>query len=583
MFAYIIRQTRKNARILADKEAAEAETRVKQEEMEQRLALQDELLAQKQQGERQVLMIKALSSDYRSVYYLELDNDTGICYQARSDFSGFKAGDRFSYLEAVTAYCDQHVLEPYREAFLEFVQPDAIREGLKDNLVISFQYMIQADGRESWEAVKFAGVHHPDEREDHVVHTVGACFVDVDAETRKALEQRQALSDALETAEQANRAKTAFLSNMSHEIRTPMNAIIGLDNIAINDPETPEKTRGYLEKIGASAEHLLNLINDILDMSRIEAGRLIIKNEEFAFPELLDMINTMVSGQCADKGLEYHCYIRGEVDDYYVGDKMKLRQILINILGNAVKFTPVGGKVELTVERTAQYKHQTVLRFTIADTGIGMSKEFLPRLFDTFAQEDSSTTNRYGSSGLGLAITARIVELMSGTISVKSKPGEGSEFTVELDLETCSDPVSEEDASLAGTGGMLSGCRVLLVEDNVINAEIADMILTQYGIKTDLAENGQIGVRKIQAQGPGYYDAVLMDIQMPVMNGYEAARAIRALEGDYYRTIPIIAISANAYDEDVEDCLAAGMNAHLAKPFQPEGLFSVLQKWIYKE
>ena len=269
MFAHIIRQTRKNARILADKEAAEAEARVKQEEMEQRLALQDELLAQKEQGERQALMIKALSSDYRSVYYLDLDNNTGICYQARSDFSGFKAGDRFSYLEAVTAYCNQHVLEPYREAFLEFVQPDAIREGLKDNLVISFQYMIQADGRESWEAVKFAGVHHPDEREDHVVHTVGACFVDVDAETRKALEQRQALSDALETAEQANRAKTAFLSNMSHEIRTPMNAIIGLDNIAINDPETPEKTRGYLKKIGVSAEHLLNLINDILDMSRI--------------------------------------------------------------------------------------------------------------------------------------------------------------------------------------------------------------------------------------------------------------------------------------------------------------------------
>ena len=716
MFAYIIRQTRKNARILADKEAAEAETRVKQEEMEQRLALQDELLAQKQQGERQVLMIKALSSDYRSVYYLELDNNTGICYQARSDFSGFKAGDRFSYLEAVTAYCNQHVLEPYREAFLEFIQPDAIREGLKDNLVISFQYMIQVDGRESWEAVKFAGVRHPDEREDHVVHTVGACFVDVDAETRKALEQRQALSDALETAEQANRAKTAFLSNMSHEIRTPMNAIIGLDNIAINDPETPEKTRGYLEKIGASAEHLLNLINDILDMSRIEAGRLTIKNEEFAFPELLDMINTMVSGQCADKGLEYHCYIRGEVDDYYVGDKMKLRQILINILGNAVKFTPEGGKVELTVERTAQYEHQTVLRFTIADTGIGMSKEFLPRLFDTFAQEDSSTTNRYGSSGLGLAITKSFVELMNGNIQVESEKGKGSTFIVTVTLQDGTehdpgkeleirpdeltvlvvddDPIACEHAKLvleragiaaetaasgpeaiekvqlrharrepynlilvdwqmpemdgvettrrmreiighesaiiiltayhwddvldealaAGvdsfiskplfantlleefrnaiqrkgilTGGNkqeatdLSGRHILLAEDVPINAEIMIMVLEAREMKAELAVNGRIAVEMFESHEPGYYDAVLMDMRMPEMDGLEATRMIRAMKRPDAKTIPIIALTANAFDEDVQRSLQAGLNAHLSKPVQPEVLYETLEGLI---
>ncbi|MBQ4382641.1 MAG: hypothetical protein II794_07895, partial [Oscillospiraceae bacterium] len=206
-------------------------------------------------------------------------------------------------------------------------------------------------------------------------------------------EQSHALSDALAAAQQANRAKTAFLSNMSHEIRTPMNAIIGLDNIAMNDPETPEKTKDYLAKIGTSAEHLLGLINDILDMSRIESGRLVIKNEEFSFSKLLEYVNTMISGQCQSKGLEYQCHIRGHLDDYYIGDNMKLRQVLINILGNAVKFTPEGGRIDFDVERTAQYEGKSTITFRMADTGIGMSSESLPHIFDTFSQEDSSATN----------------------------------------------------------------------------------------------------------------------------------------------------------------------------------------------
>ena len=338
MFVFIIRQNRKTADVLAKKEAAEAEARVKQEEMEHRLALQEELLHQKEQGEQQDRMIKALSSDYRSVYYLELDKDAGICYQARTDMDGLQLSERFSYLEAVTAYGKQYVMEPFREDFLKFIQPDAVRAGLKDSPMIAFRYMISVNGRESWEVVKFAGVRPPDDQAEHGEFAVSACFADVDAETREGLEQQQALSDALETAEQANRAKTAFLSNMSHEIRTPMNAIIGLDNIALNDPATPEKTKEYLEKIGDSAEHLLNLINDILGMSRIESGRLTFRNEEFSFSKLLEMVNTMFSGQCADKGLDYQCHINGQVDDCYIGDSMKLRQVLINILGNAVIF-----------------------------------------------------------------------------------------------------------------------------------------------------------------------------------------------------------------------------------------------------
>ena len=715
MFGYIIRQNRKNAKKLVEREAAEAEARVKQEEMERRLSLQDELLAQKAQAEQQNRMIRALSSDYRSVYYLELDKGTGICYQERTDLPGLKTGEQFNYLEAVTEYCNHYIMEPYREEFLKFIQPDAVREGLKQDLVISYRYMIKVNGNESWEAVKFAGVRHPDEREDHVVHTVGACFADVDAETRSSLDQKQTLRDALETAEQANRAKTAFLSNMSHEIRTPMNAIIGLDNIALNDPETPDKTREYLTKIGASAEHLLNLINDILDMSRIESGRMTIKNEEFSFSELLDMVNTIFSGQCMDKGLDYQCHIRGEVSDYYVGDKMKLRQVLINILGNAVKFTPAGGRVELNVERTTQFENQSTLRFTIADTGIGMSKEFLPKLFETFTQEDSSTTSKYGSSGLGMAITKNIVEMMNGNILVESEKGKGTVFTVTVTLmngtshETGNeleirpeeltvlivddDPVACEHAKLvmekAGTAAEiassgeeaiekvklrharrepynlilvdwqmpemdgvettrqmrkiighesaiiiltayrwddvldealmagvdsfipkplfantlleefrsalkrkgvragrkenkaeLSGRHILLAEDVQINAEIMMMVLEAREIKAELACNGKIAVEMFEAHEPGYYDAILMDMRMPEMDGLEATRRIRAMDRRDAKEIPIIALTANAFDEDVQRSLQAGLNAHLSKPVQPEALYETLESLI---
>ena len=273
--------------------------------------------------------------------------------------------------------------------------------------------------------LRMAGVRHIEDREDGLVHAVGVGFTNIDAEMRESMARNIALSDALAAAEDASKAKTTFLSNMSHEIRTPMNAIIGLDDIALATDDLDERTRGHLEKIGESARHLLSLINDILDVSRIESSRMTLKNEEFSFSELLEQVNTMFSGQCQEAGLTYQCRIMGEVDDYYIGDVMKLRQVLINILGNACKFTPEGGSVSLVARRVAKFDGKTTLEFEIADTGIGMSEEFLPHVFDTFAQEDASSTNRYGSSGLGLAITKSIVEMMNGNIEVASVKGEG--------------------------------------------------------------------------------------------------------------------------------------------------------------
>ena len=717
LFAVIIIQTRKSTRISLEKEKAETENRIKREELEHRLALQEELIAKEQQQAQQNNLITALASDYWSVYYLELDKNEGICYQAHADVeNGFKVGDHFPYLESVTAYANAYITEPYKEEFLRFVQPDEIRRGLAENRVISYRYVVNRHGRETYEMVRFAGVRHPEDRPDHMVHTVGACFTDVDAETRRALEQNEALSAALTSAEEANKAKTAFLSSMSHEIRTPMNAIIGLNNIALNDEQTSEKTREYLLKIGDSAEHLLNLINDILDMSRIESGRMTMKNEEFSFSKLLENLNTMFSTQCHDKGLDYQCHINGHVDDYYIGDNMKLRQVLINILGNAVKFTQEGGSVEFTTERMAQYEGKTTLRFTISDTGIGMSEEYLPHIFDTFSQEDSSTTNKYGSSGLGMAITKSIVEMMNGNIQVKSKKGEGSTFIVtvtlmdsernpeeesyaEIEPQEMSvliiddDPVACEHARLVlekvgiaseiASGGAeaiemvkvrharrspynlilvdwqmpemdgiettrrirevigdesaiiiltayrwddvleeaiqagvdsfipkplfaaavmeefaealkrkhfqikekmkkadLAGRHVLLAEDVQVNAEIMLMVLQMREIEADLAVNGKLAVQAFEDHPEGYYDAILMDMRMPEMDGLEATRVIRAMDRSDAKSIPIIALTANAFDEDVQRSLQAGLNAHLSKPVDPDNLFETLESLI---
>ena len=530
---------------------------------------------------------------------------------------------------------------------------------------------------------------------------------------KEQMARNEQLRAALDAANQANVAKTAFLSSMSHEIRTPMNAIIGLDNIALNDTGLSARTREHLEKIGGSARHLLGLINDILDMSRIESGRLTIKNEEFSFGGMLEQINTMINSQCQDRGLTYDCRVIGRVDDYYIGDAMKLKQVIINILGNAVKFTPAPGTVTFTVERTARYEGQSVLRFVMKDTGIGMDKAYLPKIFEAFSQEDSSKTNKYGSTGLGMAITKNIVELMNGTITVESEKGVGSMFTVSVPLrdserragteqgvdpaelkvlvidddpdaceharivleeigiaaDTCTSgqeavemirlknarretynlifvdwkmperdgvevardireiigPDSavivltaydwtdiEEEAERAGVDSFLAkplfastvletfqqamerkaraaeehepadltGRHILLAEDMLINAEIMMEVMEMREVHVDYAENGQIAVEKFTRSDVGYYDAILMDIRMPVMDGLTAAAKIRASGRPDSGTIPIVALTANAFDEDVQQSLQAGMNAHLSKPVEPEQLFATLSGLI---
>ena len=410
---------------------------------------------------------------------------------------------------------------------------------------------------------------------------------DIYSHTQKR-ERKTEIEKAL--AEDASRAKTSFLSNMSHEIRTPMNAIIGLDNIALRNPDLQPETRNQLEKIGVSARHLLGLINDILEMSRIESGRMALKSEEFSFHEFLSQINVIISGQCADKGLQYACNVATPMRDYYVGDDLKLKQVLINILGNAVKFTDAPGSVTLTVEhleeKAADGSEKTcVLRFRIKDTGIGMDPEFLPKIFDSFSQADATATNRYGGSGLGMAISKNFVDMMNGTIQVESRKNAGTEFTVTVPLgrsdrvlvpETLKAPLLEDES-------ILSGRRILIAEDVEQNAEILANLLELSGIETEHAENGEIAVRLFSEKPAGTYDAILMDVRMPVMDGLTATRTIRALNRPDAKAIPIIALTANVFDEDVEHSLAAGMHAHLVKPVDPDLLMKTLAETIGKE
>ncbi len=660
----------------------------------------------------QVIKNKALVEQYDMITYI-IDGEYGVLIgdaehiQKGSIFPKTKTGNYSTYINEqvipVLSGSDDKKTE-----MAEALQPTTVTNKLSESDYYEANIVCEIEGEIYHKRFIF-----------YVVNRDAKFYVllksDVTDVIREQQERNEILRFALQEAEQANAAKTSFLSGMSHEIRTPMNAIIGLNSIALKDPDLPDSTRDYLEKIGGSARHLLGLINDILDMSRIESGRMVIKHEEFSFREMLEQINTMIHGQCEDKGLSYECRVLSPVNDYYIGDDMKLKQVIINILGNAVKFTPKNGEVFFTVERTAQFSGKSTLRFTMKDTGIGMEKSYLPKIFEPFSQENENAANKYGSTGLGMAITKNIVEMMNGRIEVDSEKGVGSTFTVtvtlgdsdrkdigssDMDLrlqdmnaliidddhiageharlilgevgihadlcfsgeealkqiELCHarqesydlilvdwkmpeqdgvevtrrirrryndeatiiiltaynwESVSEE-ALAAGVDSFmakplfastvlpslrqvisrkreakhevhkadLKGCRILLAEDVFINAEIMKKILEMRDMTVDHAENGQIVVDMFKNSELNYYDAVLMDVRMPEKNGLEATVEIRALKRADAATVPIIAMTANAFDEDVERSLQAGMSAHLSKPVEPDRLYETLESLI---
>ena len=396
------------------------------------------------------------------------------------------------------------------------------------------------------------------------------------------IQENEQTEAKLMAAEASNRAKSSFLSNMSHEMRTPMNAIIGLDNIALQDETLTPQTRDRLQKIGISAQHLMDLINDVLDMNLIESGQMTLKHEPFSMREALGLVDLLLQSRCDEKGLEYKKEVLDGVEEVYVGDALRLRQVLLSILGNAVKYTPAPGTVTFTTEQVSAAEDRRELRFTIRDTGIGMEEDFIPRLFDSFTKEDAGTTDRFGGSGLGLAITKRLVDQMGGTIEVQSRKDEGSTFVVTLPLGAAKPPEGSAEEPAPECLPDLEGRRVLIVEDIDLNAEILADLLEIEGAETERAENGQIAVEQFSSHPVNYYDAILMDLRMPVMDGMDATRAIRALDRPDAKTIPIVAQTANAYEEDLQHSLEAGMNEHLSKPLDAERLYDTLRRLIGK-
>lgn len=397
---------------------------------------------------------------------------------------------------------------------------------------------------------------------------------------QKLKKAKNVATEALQTAENANKAKTDFLSNMSHDIRTPMNAIIGITSLIRHDAGNKAKVIEYADKIDISSQHLLGIINDVLDMSKIEAGKTVFKYSDFSILDLVQELDTIFHTQIYEKQQTLTIIKENIQHEWVNGDQVHLIQIFSNLLSNAVKYTQEGGEIQFFVEECeTKSSVYAKYRFLVSDNGMGMSADFKDTIFDAFTRAESSLTNKIQGTGLGMAITKNLVEAMGGTIDVESELGQGSCFEVLMDLKIAEDRtvalVTQEETD-EQDGNILQGMKFLCAEDNELNAEILTELLKIAGAECTICENGEEILKAFEQSAPGDYDMILMDVQMPVMNGYEATRAIRRSSHELAKTIPIIAMTANAFSEDIQHSLAAGMNAHVSKPVE----MKVLEKTI---
>ena len=403
---------------------------------------------------------------------------------------------------------------------------------------------------------------------------------EMEESNKKLKKAKNITTEALQTAENANKAKTDFLSNMSHDIRTPMNAIIGMTSLIRHDAGNKAKVIEYADKIDISSQHLLGIINNVLDMSKIEAGKTVFKYTDFSILDFITELNTIFHSQIDEKNQTLTIIKENIRHEWVNGDKVHLMQIFSNLVSNAVKYTQKGGKIQFLVEECeTKSSVYAKYRFLVSDNGMGMSADFKDTIFDAFTRAESSMTNKIQGTGLGMAITKNLVEAMGGTIDVESELGQGSCFEVLIDLRIAEDRFvssAEQAEKDEPAGNVLKGMRFLCAEDNELNAEILMELLKIEGAECTICENGKRVLEAFEQSAPGDYDMILMDVQMPVMNGYEATKAIRRSSHELAKTIPIIAMTANAFSEDIQHSLAAGMNAHVSKPVE----MKVLEKTI---
>ena len=403
---------------------------------------------------------------------------------------------------------------------------------------------------------------------------------DMEESNKKLKKAKDITTEALQTAENANKAKTDFLSNMSHDIRTPMNAIIGMTSLIRHDAGNKAKVIEYADKIDISSQHLLGIINNVLDMSKIEAGKTVFKYTDFSILDFITELNTIFHSQIDEKNQTLTIIKENIRHEWVNGDQVHLMQIFSNLVSNAVKYTQEGGKIQFLVEECeTKSSVYAKYRFLVSDNGMGMSADFKDTIFDAFTRAESSLTNKIQGTGLGMAITKNLVEAMGGTIDVESELGQGSCFEVLMDLKIAEDrtvALAAQEETDEQDGNILQGMKFLCAEDNELNAEILTELLKIEGAECTICENGEEILKVFEQSAPGDYDMILMDIQMPVLNGYEATKAIRRSSHKLAKTIPIIAMTANAFSEDIQHSLAAGMNAHVSKPVE----MKVLEKTI---
>ena len=663
---------------------------------------------------RQMELVRALTVDYNLVCFFDLDTDAGKLLQIKdkdASLFGSVFSGSLSFSESMELYIREFVHEEDQDMLREFLSPESMKEGLVQRQLFYTNYRSVQNGEVKYYQLKVVRAG-----EWNTSHGMVLGLRSVDEETRKEMEQKEQLEDALLQANRASKAKSIFLSNMSHDIRTPMNAIVGFTALAMTHIGHRDQVEEYLKKIMTSGSHLLSLINDVLDMSRIESGKMHLDEQECSLPDILHGLRNIVQADIRAKQLEFYIDAVDVIHEEIYCDKLRLNQVLLNLLGNSIKYTGPGGLVTMRIRETpmapAGYAN---FDFAIKDTGIGMSEEFVRRIFEPFERERNSTISKIQGTGLGMAITKNIVDMMNGSIRVKSEQGVGSEFIVSLtfrlqnakkevqdipELKNCRALVVDDDfntcdsvsymlqqigmraewtmsgkeavlrthqASMRGDGysvyiidlllpdlngieitrrirkemgedvpiivltaydwadiedealeaGVTAFCskplfmselrsclhsaihteekeaadaardsfrhhrgRILLAEDNELNQEIATAILGEAGFTIDVAENGQLAVDMLQKSEPGFYQLVLMDVQMPVMNGYEAATRIRQMEDKAISSIPILAMTANAFEEDKKEALKCGMNGHIAKPIDVNSLLETLDRML---
>ena len=495
------------------------------------------------------------------------------------------------YEDAIHVYTDNYVHAEDREKYRTMCNRKYMVKQLRpEKQFYSFDYRQIAGGEERWYRMHvIAASFLPTGEPSHVVMAV----MDVDSQVKLDISQKEAVKTALAQAQQANQAKSQFLSNMSHDIRTPMNAIIGFTTLAQTHIEDKNLIEEYLDKIISASKHLLSLINDVLDMSRIESGKIQLQEDEVSLAEVIHDVENLIRPMAEEQkqNFEIHTDIK---NNFVYCDRLRLNQVLINLLGNAVKFTPKEGRITLDIhQEMVAPKGYGVYIFKVKDTGIGIGEEFLDRVFQAFERDKGMSVNAIQGTGLGLSITKSIVELMGGIITVDSELNKGTEFTVKVvymlqnvdEEQSALETIEEQKAQTlinerVQQEKLFSGKKILLVEDNALNREIARMILKEAGFIVDEAVNGKEAVEIISKAYVGEYSMVLMDIQMPIMDGYEATKQIRNLSERALANIPIVAMTANAFAEEKKNALSCGMNAHVSKPIDVNILFKTIENII---